>query len=249
MKTGVPHLKIYTHVATPEQVESQQAERIKLNFARPFQRRVKRAAEKPAPKPSPAIHCKRPTMTVMDKLMRNSAVACALLLMVLALQNANQPWTRDATQTLKQALTMRIDLDESLGRLNFVRGLVPDTALVFWDMKGNQLQPPADGAVVHEYSGIQPWIEFACTPQQRVGAAQTGTVAAVMQNAEGDWTVLIDHADGVQTVYAYLAQALTRPGDAVERGAQIGVTADAEGSRLYFELRKHGVPQDPALAL
>ncbi len=184
-------------------------------------------------------------LSATEKLMRNSAVACALLLSILALQNINNPWTQNATAKIRQALTMRIDLDESLGRLNFVRGLVPESAQVFWNMGGKQLQLPVSGTISHEYADVQPWVEFVCSPQAPVTAADEGTVAAVGQGAQGDWTLLIDHESGTQTVYAYLSQVLVKVGQQVARGDQLGITRDEEGSRLYFELRKDGQPQNP----
>ncbi len=252
-------LKIYTHAAAPELiVEPAKSNRIQLKWLKRPPKAAKANVEQPRPKPAakpkPAvgIHSAqrkmRQSLSVTDKLLRNSAIACALLLTVLALQNVNQPWTQNATAQLKQVLTMRIDLDESLGRLNFVRGLVPDTALVFWNMgSGDRLDLPVQGTIAHAYSAMQPWVEFVCKPQQSVIAADKGTVVAVMQGSAGDWTLLIDHENGEQTVYAYMAQALVKPGDLVEKGGQIGVTKDEEASRLYFELRKDGQPQDPAL--
>ncbi len=254
-------LKIYTSSSAPEiTMEPAKSNRIQLKWLkRPPKAQKAQKTEKPKPqmkpkvaRPAVGVHTAqkkmRPMLSITDKLMRNSAIACALLLMVLALQNVNQPWTQNATAQLKQVLTMRIDLDESLGRLNFVRGLVPDTALVFWNMGANgKMEPPVQGTIAHEYSAMQPWVEFVCKPQQSVVAAEKGTVAAVMQGSAGDWTLLIDHESGAQTVYAYMAQALVKPGDAVEKGAQVGVTKDEEASRLYFELRKDGQPQDPAL--
>ena len=186
---------------------------------------------------------------LMDKLMRNTAVACAALLILLALGNVNQPWAQSTTAQLRRVLTMKIDLDESLGRLNFVRNLVPESAQVFWQMGGDSLMLPTNGTIAHAYSKAQPWVEFTCAPQQRVSAAMDGTVAAVLQHETGDWTVLIDHDDAAQTVYAYMAQALVAAGQALKAGDTIGVTADSGDSRLYFELRQQGAPADPALRL
>lgn len=188
----------------------------------------------------------RRTLSASEKLLRNSAVACALLLGVMALQNVNQPWTQAAFNGIRDAVTMDINLDDTLGKLNFVRSLVPDAALVFWNMNESSLSAPVNGTITHAYDDMQPWTEYACAGAQSVCAAEYGTVAAVGQSKEGDWTLLIDHADGAQTVYAYLAQVLVSPGQSVEKGAQVGVTADSDTSRLYFELRKNGVPANPA---
>ncbi len=56
-----------------------------------------------------------------ERLVRNSAVACALLLTVMAMKNVDQPWSRQAVEGIRQAMTMRVDWDETLGKLSFVR--------------------------------------------------------------------------------------------------------------------------------
>lgn len=266
MQTGKSKLLIHTTIPQPESsTEQVTPRRIRLNWRRrvkpstnmnegkPSQAKKKfavRRKSKPKPKPDVGVASAkrkmRPQLTASEKLLRNSAVACALLLTVMALQNVNHPFTQTATEKIRQVVTMRIDLDESLGRLNFVRGLVPDAALVFWNMGSSDKQPPVDGTVAHEYAQMQPWIEYVCGPQQPVVAVESGTVAAVGQGAQGDWTLMLDHEDGVQTVYAYLAQALVKVGQTVEKGEQIGLTQDQQASRLYFELRRNGVPQDPS---
>lgn len=260
MQNGNGKLKIYTVISQQEE-QQRQPRKIRLNWLRRARTQPKVGADaaqaapiKAAPKTRRAARIRkirpksaRKPLGATEKLLRNSAVACALLLTVMALQNINQPWTRTTTEKIKQAVTMRIDLDESLGRLNFVRGLVPDAALVFWNMGGSEsLQLPVNGTVAHEFAEMQPWVEFVCGAQEPVVAAYKGTVSAVGQGTSGDWTLMLDHENGVQTVYAYMAQVLVKPGQQVERGAQLGITEDADTSRLYFELRKNGTPADPS---
>ena len=60
---------------------------------------------------------------------------------------------RDKRDGIESALTMKIDLDESLGKLHFVRRLVPETALVFWNAGASSgLQPPVEGQIEHAWS-------------------------------------------------------------------------------------------------
>lgn len=185
-------------------------------------------------------------LTAGEKLLRNAAVACSLLLVVMALSNVNQPWTQQATEGIRRAVTMRIDLDESLGRLSFVRQLMPEAALVFWNMgSGADFRQPVSGTITHAYSDQQPWLMYQCRSQQPVYAAREGTVSAIGQGADGEWTLMLDHDDGEQTVYAYLGQAIVKVGQQLQAGAQLGVTDEGEDARLYFELRKNGQSQNP----
>lgn len=180
-----------------------------------------------------------------ERLLRNAAVACSLLLTLLALSNLNQPWTEKTVASIRSAISMRIDLDESLGKLHFVRDLVPDAALVFWNMGGGDMVGPVSGQLSHPYDANQPWLLYQTGGAQPVRAALAGQVVAATQGADGAWTLMIDHENGEQTVYAYVAQPIVKVGQKVSAGDQIGVTSDAGDARLYFELRKSGQPEDP----
>jgi septal ring factor EnvC (AmiA/AmiB activator) len=60
--------------------------------------------------------------------------------------------------------------------------------------------------------------------------------------------VIIDHGDHTFTVSGYCSELLKQPGDVVSQGetiALIGSTGSLKGPCLYFEIRRHGKPQDP----
>lgn len=197
------------------------------------------------PRAIPPIKPEAARRTTGERLLRNSAVACSLLLTLLALSNLNQPWTEQTVASVRNAISMRIDLDESLGKLHFVRDLVPDAALVFWNMGSGDMVKPVNGQLSHPYDMNQPWLLYQTGGAQPVRAALKGQIAAATQNADGAWTLMIDHENNEQTVYAYVAESIVKVGQQVSAGDQIGVTSDAGDARLYFELRKDGLPQDP----
>lgn len=192
----------------------------------------------------------RPQRTAGERLLTNTAIACALLLGITALGKVDAPWTRQVAQTVSSAMTMRVNLDDTLGRLNFVRDWMPDAALVFWNMGAHDaLARPVAGALTHGYDAGQPWLLYQVSGEQPVYAAAAGQVAAVSENAGGEWTLMIDHEAGEQTVYAYLGKVIVKAGQTVERGAQIGVTQDSSDARMYFELRVAGASADPTARL
>ncbi len=197
----------------------------------PLQRRGLRRARSP-----------RPKLSAGDRMLRNTAVACALLLGVLALGNIRQPWAMRASETVRRALTMHIDLDSSIGRLSFVRDWMPESALVFFNLDGGaELAAPVSGELRHAYSDDQPWLLFACPEDSPVCAAADGVVTAVSELSGGSTGVLVDHGEGMETVYAYLSSASVQPGDAVSRGQALGQS----GTQLYFELRQSEAAVDP----
>lgn len=193
--------------------------------------------------PKPRRRRGRTKLTRTDRLLRNSAYACALLLGVLALGNVNQPWAKKASDTVERALTMRIDLDESIGALEFVRNIMPESALVFMNLSGQTaLEKPVDGTVRHGWSSLQPWVMLDCAEGSEVKAVATGTVTAISPLSEGRFGVLVDHGEGVESLYAQLSEVEVAVGDSVNRGQRVGKSADG----LYFEYRVNGESEDPA---
>jgi murein DD-endopeptidase MepM/ murein hydrolase activator NlpD len=81
-----------------------------------------------------------------------------------------------------------------------------------------------------------------------VYAADAGTVVKAEWNrAYGNMTV-IDHGNGVSTLYAHQASMFAKVGDQVGKGVRIGVvgsTGYSTGPHLHFEIRQDGEPIDP----
>ena len=185
-------------------------------------------------------------LTFQERLLRNSCLACAVLLGVLALGSLNQPWAKKASEHIEQALTMEIDLDESLGQLEFVQKLMPESALVFFNLSGShELAQPVPGSVIHPYSPAQPWLMFEAEPGTAVCSAADGTVAAVSKLSDGSFGVLIDHGEGKESVVACLLECSVHTGDKLVKGAAIGSAA----GDLFFELRQGGEAIDPTESL
>ena len=183
----------------------------------------------------------RAALTQGDKLLRNSAIACALLLGILALGNLRQPWAQKAAESIEKAMTMHINLDDSIGELTFVRQIMPESALVFLNVSGNTaLSAPCDGALVHPFSALQPWLAFEAG-NRSVCAVDAGTVTAVSALAGGAQGLLVDHGEGRETLYANLSEITVQSGDRVARGQRLGACENG----LYFELRQGGESVDP----
>ena len=213
--------------------------------------RPESAAEKAPPIVIEALERPRPAkpkrrrgkLTKGDRLLRNTACAFALLLGVLALGNVDQPWAKKASESVERALTMRIDLDESIGALEFVKNLMPESALVFMNLSGGTaLGKPVEGPLAHAWSNLQPWLTFNCAQGAEIQAAAQGTVTAVSPLSGERYGVLVDHGEGVETLYARLCTVNVAAGDAVNRGDALGTADDT----VYFEYRKNGESVDPA---
>ncbi len=65
-------------------------------------------------------------------------------------------------------------------------------------------------------------------------------------------TVVVDHADGVTTLYGHCSELAVQKGDPVYSGqliSYVGSTGKSTGSHLHFEVRKDSFPVDPLSAL
>ena len=85
-----------------------------------------------------------------------------------------------------------------------------------------------------------------------VTAAHAGTVESVRQDDLYGTVVTVSHGDGVQTIYANLAQIpAVSAGDWVEPGSVIGAVGDTalceigQTTHLHFAVRVNGVSEDP----
>jgi lipoprotein NlpD len=84
---------------------------------------------------------------------------------------------------------------------------------------------------------------------QDVVAAKAGRVVYCDSYFKGfGQTVIVDHADGYQTVYSYNSDILVKVGDMVRQNeviAKAGQSGRAQEPMLHFEIRCNGEPQDP----
>lgn len=115
-------------------------------------------------------------------------------------------------------------------------------------LKG-KLAPPVQGKVISVFKEKgQNGIEIKAPIGAEVRAILSGKVLYA------DWfkgfgnIVIIDHGDHTFTVSGYCSELLKKPGDAVTQGevvALVGSAGSLKGPCLYFEIRRHGKPQDP----
>jgi murein DD-endopeptidase MepM/ murein hydrolase activator NlpD len=101
-------------------------------------------------------------------------------------------------------------------------------------------------------AGFHPGIDFAATSGTPIHAAADGVVV-IAGNCDGYGNcVVIDHGSSVATLYGHQSQVLVSVGQHVSAGGVIGLvgsTGMSTGPHLHFEVRVHGLPVDPILAL
>lgn len=95
--------------------------------------------------------------------------------------------------------------------------------------------------------------DSAGTVGANVYAFQGGTVILALDNAGensiGNY-IVIDHGNGLATVYASLGEILVTEGQTVEKGevvARTGISGWSTGEHLHFEIRRNGKLAEPIL--
>jgi murein DD-endopeptidase MepM/ murein hydrolase activator NlpD len=94
------------------------------------------------------------------------------------------------------------------------------------------------------HSGVD--IDGACG--QPIFAAENGTVISAGYNGGYGNATVIDHGDGLSTLYGHQSSLGVSSGQSVNRGQQIGLvgtTGLSTGCHLHFEVRVNGEPVDP----
>ena len=136
------------------------------------------------------------------------------------------------------------EYDDTLGRLQFVSNILPQSAMVFLtggDTQTEVLQP-ASGELVHAWSESEPWLEYACFGE--VQACQDGEVMTVVRNRQDEYTVRVLHEDGCESIYSGLTNVSLSEADLVSAGQVIG----AAGGNAAFEWRRDGLSVQPVFS-
>ncbi len=102
---------------------------------------------------------------------------------------------------------------------------------------------PFTGARAHHMG-----VDFDANIGDPIKAAANGIVSfSGWKNGFGN-TVVVDHVDGYQTLYAHNQKNLVRVGDVVRAGqqlAKVGSSGRSTGAHLHFEVHVNGRPVNP----
>jgi murein DD-endopeptidase MepM/ murein hydrolase activator NlpD len=99
-----------------------------------------------------------------------------------------------------------------------------------------------------KFQGSHKGVDLTAPTGSDVYAALDGRVTTSAKHRQYGNYVIIDHGNGVQTVYAHNSKLLVQDGDLVHKGqkiAEVGRTGNATGPHLHFELRLQGSAQNP----
>ena len=150
----------------------------------------------------------------------------------------------------RQTLVPDVRLPGSVGSLG--RGTLPGS-------ERDPAAPPLAYPLAQPAESLDPWgwryserrsawrlhtgIDLAAPQGTPVLASRAGRVLLVESISGYGTTVLLDHGEGWQTLYAHLHEATVLSGAWLEQGqplGTVGMTGSATGPHLHFELRRQG---------
>jgi murein DD-endopeptidase MepM/ murein hydrolase activator NlpD len=120
---------------------------------------------------------------------------------------------------------------------------------LLWPVSGPITSP--FGMRMHPVYGrpiLHAGIDIAAATGTTIAAAADGRV--IVAGTEGDCgkMVAIDHHGGLSTIYCHMSQIFVGVGQDVQRGQAIGavgMTGDATGPHVHFQVMENGHPVDP----
>ena len=165
-------------------------------------------------------------------------------------------------ETLEDLNSAREQYEDQVAQLEAesarIQGLIQGSGSSGSGNYGGELYWPTEGPIVSGFgyrthpvygttrfhSGVD--IDGACG--QPIFAAEKGTVLSAGYNGGYGNATVIDHGNGLSTLYAHQSSIGVSSGQRVTRAEQIGLvgtTGLSTGCHLHFEVRVNGEPVDP----
>lgn len=172
-------------------------------------------------------------------------------ILVNRLKNDRQALTAAEQQLAEESEKVSQDIQQRLSANIAFPGtvFVPGTG---------QMLLPSNGPITSAYgwrihpilgtSKLHNGVDFGAEYGSTIRAADNGVVISAGSTGGYGEAVIIDHGNGLTTLYAHGSQLFVTVGQAVQRGqpiAAVGSTGFSTGPHLHFEVRRAGEPIDP----
>lgn len=118
------------------------------------------------------------------------------------------------------------------------------TGRLAWPTRGGRIT----SGFHYRWGKMHTGLDIAGARNRDILAADNGRVVFAGWNGDYGYTVILDHGNGLRTLYGHLDRIKTRVGAVVEKGQVIGVMGDtghATGVHLHFEVIRNGVKVNP----
>lgn len=138
----------------------------------------------------------------------------------------------------------------SKGRRSYARTFLKNAVPSVWPVNGQIVSRFGDRSdPLSGEGGFHAGVDLVADIGTPVHAAADGIVTAAQWANRYGRAILVDHGNGMTTLYAHLSSFEVIPGEEVRRGQLIGhsgATGRVSGPHLHFEVRQGGNPVNPA---
>lgn len=155
--------------------------------------------------------------------------------------------TRENGQEVQRELVAEKELEEPVTQVVAIGTKMPvaqGTGELNW--------PMSRGSITSRYGlrrgRMHNGVDIATSTGTPIYAADSGVVTMAQWYGSYGKTVVIDHGNGISTLYGHCSELLVRVGTKVDKGqliARVGSTGRSTGSHLHFEVRENGRARDP----
>ncbi|MBA1335235.1 MAG: hypothetical protein HPY66_0857 [Firmicutes bacterium] len=193
--------------------------------------------------------------------LKRLGICIIIVLLVLIIKSLDFSLTQKAADGIRSIVTKEYDFGKGLTSL---RDVFPALRNKVQNVFSNENEEktmviPVDGPITSGYGiRVHPvfntekkheGIDIGAAIGSPVRAALEGTVEEVKKDDYYGNLIVINHGDGIKTVYGHLGEVNVVSGQEVAQGeiiGSVGNTGMSTGSHLHFEVWKNGKAVDPA---
>ena len=135
----------------------------------------------------------------------------------------------------------RAELEARLGQITEAGWVLPSPGVIT-SWFGPRLHP------ILGYTRMHNGVDFNCWTGDPIRSATDGIVIMAQYYGGYGYTIIVQHANSLSTLYAHLSAFNSQVNDYVVAGQQIGqcgTTGLSTGPHLHFEVRQSGAPVNP----
>ena len=135
----------------------------------------------------------------------------------------------------------RAELEARLGQITEAGWVLPSPGTIT-SWFGMRMHP------ILGYARMHNGVDFNCWTGDPIRAATDGIVITAEYYGGYGYTIIVQHANSISTLYAHLSGFSSQVNDYVVAGEQIGLcgtTGLSTGPHLHFEVRQSGIPVNP----
>ncbi|RXZ84533.1 M23 family metallopeptidase [Paenibacillaceae bacterium] len=182
------------------------------------------------------------------------AASALIFAAVWGMFRLDMPWAKEGQRLVTDALTEEMNFtavavwynDHFAGSPAFIPifGEQEQTAQrVVGAIKPPAYMPVESGRIVRTFAELHDGIEIAAASGAVVRNIDTGRVLELVKEPGSGTTVILQHANGRQTIYGKVDAISVQPDDWVEAGTEIGKVAVHDGTEtglLFFAMKDQG---------